>query len=222
MFSLKQFHQTYDTVTMPVTIDGQTLSLFTPASLDRFIDPDDLTHNFPLWAKLWEASGLLASYLCKLPPDPRKTMLEIGCGLGMVGIAAAKAGHRVTMTELNPDALNFARANALINGCPELPIQPLDWNAPQLPGSFDTIVGSETVYKNEDIDGLEALFDRYLNPGGTIILAEGVRRTGVAFWERLRHRYEVQAQRQTLRSDQGTQHMVLFRLRRKRPIENPV
>jgi len=115
MFSLDRFHHAYDTVAMPVTIDGHTLTLYTPASLDRFIDPDDMMHNFPLWAKLWEASGLLASYLFKLPPDPQKTMLEIGCGLGMVGIAAAKAGHRVTMTEINPDALNFARANALAN-----------------------------------------------------------------------------------------------------------
>ena len=215
MFSLEQFHRTYDTVTTPVTINGQTLRLFTPASIDRFINPDDVMDNFPLWAKIWEASGVLASYLAGMPPDPMKTMLEIGCGLGMVGIAAAKAGHRITMTELNPDALNFARANALANGCPEVAIERLDWNTPQLESRFDYIVGSETVYKTEDLDGLEALFDRYLNPGGTIILAEGVRRTGVEFWERMRHRYNVQARRQTLRSDQGSHHMVLFRLQRR-------
>ena len=215
MFSLLQFHRTYDTVTTPVTINGQTLKLFTPASIDRFINPDDMMDNFPLWAKIWEASGVLASYLAGMPPNPMKTMLEIGCGLGMVGIAAARAGHRITMTELNPDALNFARANALANDCPQIAIERLDWNAPQLDGRFDTIVGSETVYKTEDIDGLEALFDRYLNPGGTIILAEGVRRTGVDFWERLRDRYDVKTRRQTLRSDQGEKHMVLFRLQRR-------
>jgi predicted nicotinamide N-methyase len=213
-FSLDQFHRTYDTVTTPVTINGQTLRLFTPASIDRFINPDDMMTDFPLWAKLWEASGVLASYLTGIPPDPRETMLEIGCGLGMVGIAAARAGHRVTMTERNPDALNFARANALANDCPQLAIERLDWNAPQLNGRFDTIVGSETVYKTEDIDGLEAMFDRYLNPGGTIILSVEVRRTGVDFWDRMRGRYDVQARRQTLRSDHGTTHMVLFRLRR--------
>jgi predicted nicotinamide N-methyase len=215
MFSLDQFHQTYDTVATPVKIDGHALTLFTPASLDRFIDPNDLMHDFPLWAKIWEASGLLASYLFRLPPDPQKTMLEIGCGLGMVGIAAAKAGHRITMTEINPDALNFARANALANGCPELAIQRLDWNAPQVTRRFDYIVGSETVYRSEDIDGLEALFDRHLRPDGIIVLAEGVRRTGVDFWERMRRHYDVKAQRQILRSDQGTQHMLLFRLKRK-------
>jgi predicted nicotinamide N-methyase len=214
VFSLEQFHRTYDTVTTPVTINGQTLRLFTPASIDRFINPDDVMDNFPLWAKIWEASGVLASYLAGMPPDPMKTMLEIGCGLGMVGIAAARAGHRITMTELNPDALNFARANALANDCPDVAIHRLDWNAPQLEGRFDTIVGSETVYKTEDIDGLEAMFDRYLNPAGTIILAEGVRRTGVDFWARMKHRYDVKARRQTLRSDQKTQHMVLFRLQR--------
>jgi len=214
MFSLEQFHRDYDTVTTPVRINGQTLKLFTPASIDRFINPDDVMDNFPLWAKIWEASGVLAGHLAGMPPDPTKTMLEIGCGLGMVGIAAARAGHRITMTERNPDALNFARANALANDCPAIAIERLDWNAPQLDGRFDTIVGSETVYKAEDIDGLEAMFDRYLNPGGSIILAEGVRRTGVDFWDRMRNRYEVKARRQALRSDQGTMHMVLFRLQR--------
>ena len=58
MFSLDHFHQTYDTVTTPVTINGRTAKLFTPASIDRFIDPNDLMHNFPLWAKIWEASGI--------------------------------------------------------------------------------------------------------------------------------------------------------------------
>lgn len=214
MFSLEQFHRDYDTVTTPVRINGQTLKLFTPASIDRFINRDDVMDNFPLWAKIWEASGVLAGHLAGMPPDPTKTMLEIGCGLGMVGIAAARAGHRITMTERNPDALNFARANALANDCPAIAIERLDWNAPQLDGRFDTIVGSETVYKAEDIDGLEAMFDRYLNPGGSIILAEGVRRTGVDFWDRMRNRYEVKARRQALRSDQGTMHMVLFRLQR--------
>jgi len=214
MFSLEQFHRAYDTITTPVKINGQRLLLFQPASIDRFINPDDVLDNFPLWAKIWEASGVLASHLVNLPPDPGKTLLEIGCGLGMVGIAAAKAGHRITMTERNPDALNFARANALANDCPDIAIQRLDWNDPQLKSRFDTIVGSETVYKTEDIDGLEAMFDRCLSPGGTIILAEGVRRTGVAFWARMRQRYDVKARRQTLRSDQKTTHMVLFRMQR--------
>jgi len=215
MHSLDQFQRSYDTVITPVKINGDTLKMYLPASIDRFIDSADVMHNFPLWAKLWEASGVLASYLAGLAPDSSQTLREIGCGLGLVGISAARAGHRITMTEIDPDALNFAQANALANGCPNLPIHRLDWNAPDLEGRFDCIVGSETVYRSEDIDGLSTLFDRYLNPGGTVILAEGVRSTGVEFWERMRHRFNVQARRHTLRSDEGEQVVVLFRLRHK-------
>lgn len=215
MYSLDTFNRTYDTTRIPVKLDGCTIQLFKPATIDRFINPDDVMANFPLWTKLWEASGILASYLFHLPPHPQKTMLEIGCGLGLAGIAASLAGHNVTMTELSPDALNFARANAAANNCSEISIQALDWNNPQITGRFDYIVGSETVYKTDDIDGLERLFDRYLNPGGTIILAESVRRTGVVFWERMRQAYDIQAKRQVLRSDEDTVHVLLLRLQRK-------
>jgi hypothetical protein len=90
----------------------------------------------------------------------------------------------------------------------------MDWIDPQLRGRFDTIVGSETVYKTEDIDGLEAMFDRCLGPGGTIILAESMRRTGIAFWSRMRRHYDVRVRRQTLRSDQNATHLVLFHMQR--------
>jgi predicted nicotinamide N-methyase len=215
MFSLNHFHQTYDTVTTPVTINGLRLTLFKPASIDRFIASENTLAHFPLWAKIWESAGVLASCLTSLAPDPMKNMLEIGCGLGVVGIAAAKTGHRITMTEMNPDALNFAKANALANGCPELPVHRLDWNAPQMEGRFDYIVGSEAVYQTEAIKSLEVFFDHYLNPGGTIILAQRMRRTGLHFWERLRRQFNIQARRQTLRYDHGSQQIILFRMQRK-------
>ena len=215
MFSLDTFHRTYDTERIPVTLSGRTIELLKPASIDRFVDPDDVMKNFPLWSRFWEASWILANHLFNLAPDPQKTMLEIGCGLGVVGIAAAMAGHNITMTELNSDALNFARANAVTNGCAEIDIERLDWNKPHLEGRFDTIVGSETIYRNEDIEGLKALFERYLAPDGTVILAESVRRTGVIFWERMQKDYAIQAKRQVVRSDDGELHVILFRLQRK-------
>ena len=69
MFSLEQFHRAYDTITTPVKINGQTLLLFQPASIDRFINPDDVLDNFPLWAKIWEASWVLAEYMTKQPAN---------------------------------------------------------------------------------------------------------------------------------------------------------
>lgn len=213
MFSLDEFHRCYETVVTPVTINGRSLNLYTPKSIDRFIDSKDAMAGFPLWAKIWEASTVLAGYFAQHPAHSHETLLEIGCGLGLVGIAAAKAGYRVTMTEIDPHALNFARANALINDCPEIVVERLDWNAPGLKGHYETIVGSETIYKPEDIDSLEALFDRYLDPKGTIVLSAEIRSTDVDFWRRMEPRYHIQARRETLRSDQGEKHIALFRLK---------
>jgi predicted nicotinamide N-methyase len=215
MFSLSEFHNTYETVTVPVVIDDLVLSFYKPASIDRFINKDNPMDNFPMWAKVWEASAMLASHLYHLQSNARQTMLEIGCGLGMTGIAAAKAGHRVTMTEINPDALDFARANAHLNGCPDIPIASMDWNAPRLSGRFDYIFGSATVYKQTDIAGLERLFDRYLKPGGTIILGERIQRTTHRLFERLQADYCIQVQKKNLRAEERTHHLVLFRLTRK-------
>ncbi|WP_319525897.1 methyltransferase [uncultured Desulfosarcina sp.] len=215
MFSLDEFHRTYETVVTPVTINSRALKIHTPKSIDRFFDSRGSTANFPLWAKIWEASTVLADYLARQPAHAHETLLEVGCGLGLVGIVAAKSGYRVTMTEIDPHALNFARANALINGCPEIVVERLDWNTPGLTGRFDMIVGSETVYKPEHIDSLETLFDRYLDPKGTIILSTEMRSTNDYFWRRMEPRYHIQARKLTLRSDQGKMHIALFRLRLK-------
>ena len=215
MFSIETFHQTYKTESSPATINGKTITILRPVSIDQFVDNGDIMNNFPLWSKLWESAWVLANHLSSLPVEPQKTILEIGCGLGLVGIAAAMAGHRVTMSEYNADALNFARANAAINGLPEIAIEHLDWRDPQLTGRFDTIVGSDTVYDAESIGILEALFDRYLLPGGTVILADRVRRTSVFFWERMQKKYDVRAKRHVIHSDDDEIHVVLFRLERK-------
>ncbi len=41
--------------------------------------------------------------------------LEVGCGTGLVGLAAARAGARVTCTDANPHAVALARHNAKQN-----------------------------------------------------------------------------------------------------------
>lgn len=115
MSSLESFDRKYETETKDVVIRGRRFSVLVPRTLDRFVDPHDIFNNFALWSKLWEASIVLADYLAGTTTDPQKRFLEIGCGLGLVGVVASSFGHEVTMTEYNPDTLNFARANAQKN-----------------------------------------------------------------------------------------------------------
>ena len=135
-----------------VGIKGRNFTLLTPKFIEEYIDSENPLQDFPLWSKVWEASWVLADFLAGLPADPGKRILEIGCGLGLVGVVAASFGHKVVMTEHNPEALEFARANAELNHCPEVEIIDLDWNSPSLYGRFDYIVGSEIVYHQKDFE----------------------------------------------------------------------
>jgi len=220
MFSLESFYRQYETDTTDLMIRDRRFHFFVPKTLDRFVDQGDIFHNFPLWAKIWEASIVLADHLATRPVTPEKRLLEIGCGTGVVGIVAAAFGHRVTMTEYNEDALNFASANAQANLPPDganLDIHRLDWNSPRLEGRFDTIVGSEVIYKETDYESILKLFRRYLKPSGGIILAEGVRKTSLEFFRQISDRFDIKAQKKILRSKGEEVRVILARMRFKVP-----
>jgi predicted nicotinamide N-methyase len=200
MFSIEQFNRDYQTELREISIDGQPYSFLVPESIDRFIDPENPLQDFPLWAKIWQAGVVLAVHLSRMPVEKGQRILEIGSGLGLVGIVAASTGHDVTLTDYNADALNFARANAHINGCENLSVEQLDWNNPRLEGEFDIIVGSEIVYRDEDIDQLSTLFDNHLKPDGMIILVEEMRRTLTEFFKRLDPRFRISIKKNILNS----------------------
>lgn len=218
MFSLNIFHQKYKTDLTEVRIRDRAFSFFIPRALEPFLDQKDVFHHFPLWAKIWEASVVLADHLASLEPRPGRDLLEIGCGLGLVGIVAASFGHKVTMTEQDPDALNFARANALSNLSPSNPpieIHRLDWNQPLLDRTFDLVVGSEIVYSERDYDPLFRLFKTLLKPGGQIILAEGFRESSFNFFKEMNRSFEMQARKKKIRTPDKEIRIILCSMKFK-------
>jgi release factor glutamine methyltransferase len=58
-------------------------------------------------------SLLLARYL---PFHPGERVLELGSGVGLAAVLAAKAGSSVVATDVVPEAVECARQNALLNG----------------------------------------------------------------------------------------------------------
>jgi predicted nicotinamide N-methyase len=212
MFSLESFRKEHETDTVEVVVSGRKFEILLPKNLLKFIDAHDVLHEFPLWAKIWQASWVLAGYLAEMPVAAGKRFLEIGAGVGLVSIVAACSGHRITMTELNPDALQFARANALINGCPNLKILALDWNRPRLQNQFDYIVASEISYRKEDLQPLLGLFKNYLKPGGEVILAGEMRGLSKEFYRSLETVFQIRVQKKILRSGSETTNIFLFRM----------
>ncbi len=215
MFSLESFHKEYESDTAELVIGESSFRFLVPRSIDGIVDPEDVFHDFPLWSKIWEASIVLAEHLAGIPAMPGKRFLEIGCGIGVVGIVASAFGHQITVTEYNPDALNFARANSETNRetmkcMPD--ISKLDWNSPQLDGLFDCIVGSEVIYNERNYQPILRLFKKYLKPGGEIILAERPRKTSIEFFRQMGEFFDIRAHKKILRSAEGETRVVICRM----------
>jgi len=213
MFSLQSFHHKYQVDTKQIVVRGRDFRLFVPKTIELFLDPEDLLRDFPLWSKVWEASLVLADHLAGMAVEPGKRFLEIGCGLGLVGIVASSFGHQVTMTEINPHSLDFARANARSNNLANLEIAELDWDNPNLEGLFDYIVGSEVIYKERDFQSLLRLFKANLRPGGEIILVERIRKTSMEFFGRMQQSFKISARKKVLRSQEQEVKVILCRMR---------
>jgi len=215
MFSLESFYKAYETETNELAVNGRKFQIMLPKDLHQFIN-SHVMHEFPLWAKIWPASWVLAGYLAELPVADEKNFLEIGGGVGLVGIVATTFGHRITMTENNPDALQFARANALINECPQLNIEALDWNHPRLSGQWDYIIASEVSYRQEDVRALLALFKNSLKTSGEVILAGEMRKLSRDNFKIFETMFDIRVLKKILRSDDEEIGIFLFRMRLKR------
>ena len=211
-YSKEQFQRNYDTEIFPVKVETLRLRFYKPKRIDRFINPDDPMDGFPLWAKIWEASAVLVQYMADLTVAPERRVLELGSGMGVAGITAASLGHDITLTEYAPDALNFLKANAVLNNCTQAPIQHLDWFKPDLDGRFDLIIGSEIVYQKEAVEALGGIFKKFLSHQGKVVLAERVRSTGAVFFEKMAAQYDIQAQKRTLTSREKSETVILFEL----------
>ncbi len=203
--SIEDFRKRYNVKISSIQIRGREFQFYVPATIDEFINEDDVMKDFPLWAKIWEPCIVLAHEISGINPDGISHILEVGCGLGVVGIIASCFGHNVTMTEYDPHAINFARANAVLNlgsDKERIDIVRLDWRSPELEHRFDIITGSEIIYREEDFPYILSLFKDYLKPEGKIILTSGIRKTIIKFLDELNKYFNVRVKKMTLRSSE--------------------
>lgn len=143
-------------------------------------DPDVL---IPYWAEIWPSSRAIARRLTEEGELRGATVLDLGCGLGLAGIAAGLRGGRVTFADNHPDALAFARRNAEEAGLVDAKFLLVDWRSPGWARPFDRVLGADVIYDRSEHEPIADLLSLLLEEGGTAWLGDPGRDAAKAFVE---------------------------------------
>ncbi len=134
--------------------------------------------RLPYWTEIWPSSILLAEWCAAHAEAIRgKRALDLGCGLGLVGMAAAAHGARVVGVDYELEALRHARRIAALNTsllgecAPDFVL--MDWRRPAFAaGRFELVLGGDIMYESRFAAPLALFIKRVLAPQGRMLLAE--------------------------------------------------
>lgn len=166
------------TVRDKVLIDNHTFVMIRPDESDRLLDHPYVQAAFavdeymPYWADLWPASRMLAKAILREPWPAGRHALEVGCGLGLPGIAALAKGLRVTFSDYDATALRFAAENARLNGFSDFDTLQLDWRYPPEGLRVPVLLCSDLLYELRNVAPLVDLIKRVLEPGGVCLMTD--------------------------------------------------
>ncbi|HEX3998066.1 MAG TPA: methyltransferase domain-containing protein [Pirellulales bacterium] len=181
--ALAALQQRFPLATSRVQIADWQFELSRPANPDDLIsEPDfDRDGRLPYWAELWPSATAMAERIAAEKGRGRR-LLELGCGLGLVTLAAIRAGFEVVATDYYDEALAFTEANALRNGLATPATRLVDWRRfPAGLGRFDLVVASDVLFEKPNIPLVVAAFLRSILPGGEGWLTDPGRPPAAAF-----------------------------------------
>lgn len=142
--------------------------------LDHYVkvSPSD-EDSIPYYSCVWDSALALAEYIVaneKLFVGNK--VLELGCGLGLPSLCAARCKANVLATDYHPDNKEFFLKNVELNKLHTIEYSVLDWRNPAELGKFDFILGSDLIYERKMIPHLLECIKKYLAENGSFIYAD--------------------------------------------------
>jgi predicted nicotinamide N-methyase len=160
-------------VSRSVDLPGGELQVLQPEEAAELPDdgPVEWAPVAPYWAVLWRSGVELAR---ELEGEELRGLrvVELGCGLALPSIAAARAGASVLATDVSREALALAKRNAQANGV-RIETAALDWadrgaaagRPPSIEplargDSFDLVLAADVLYERPAVAALLDLLPR--------------------------------------------------------------
>ncbi len=173
-----QYQQALEWVEVRIGEAVRPLRLLKPASPDSLLNDSRVLewnrdHDYmPYWAYLWPGAFMLAEEVAGRTWRNGPRTMEIGCGLGLAGLAGLASGLRVHFTDYDATPLRLVEQSAVANGFDRACFSTglLDWNEPP-DGRFDLILGADVTYERRLVPLVAGVLSRMLARDGEAILA---------------------------------------------------
>ncbi|WP_029894125.1 class I SAM-dependent methyltransferase [Desulfohalovibrio reitneri] len=218
---LEEARSKYDVTFETMAAGEHSLEVLQLADMEAYVErlarelPPNTPLELPFWAKVWRTAIILSFFVQKLPAQGRN-LLEIGAGVGVCGLFAAAHGFNVTVTDIHPDALLFAKIGALKNSLDErVRVLPCDFTTDRLGERFDVVLGSEVLYMDEHYRALTKFLGAHLakDEDAEIILAKEYTRKAKKFFKLAERDFAIRSSTMGFKSGEDEKHLTtIYRL----------
>lgn len=195
----------FSPVKQVVALPGGDLCIWHPPDMDGLIDEAAFRSDerLPYWATVWDSAIVLAECLASERGHGR-SLVEVGCGLGLPSLVAARQHFTVTATDYEPAALDGVRFNAKANGFEEqIETRLFDWrDSTKLTRRFDFMIASDVLYEPCHAAAIAAVIHDCLATDGVALVADPGRVHAEGF-ETACKRYGLFAKRKPARRPYG-------------------
>jgi predicted nicotinamide N-methyase len=167
-----------------------------PRDWEALRSDEALAHRgVPYWARSWPSGEALAAAIAAGPSLDGRRVLELGCGLGLPSVAAARRGATVLATDASTDAVVFAAHNLALNEVGgDVAVAAWTEAAGALVdgGPWDLVIAADVLYLNANVEALLRLLPRL---GADALIADPNRRGARDFLASARKRFAVRSER---------------------------
>ncbi len=183
-----------------VELPGGDVMLLRPADWEALRHEEGAAgREIPFWARPWPSAFGMAEELDADPPAAGMRVLELGCGLGLPSIVAARAGAEVLATDGSTDAIAYAAHSMALNGT-EADVAAADWaadgDALVERGPFDLVLGADVLYTKENAHVAMRLLPRLVAPGGKAWFADPGRSNSADFIAAIKGMFSLKTRRE--------------------------
>jgi len=175
-----------------IEFDNIDIHVKTLRDSQEFSDPGDVALQLGITSSTWSLYGVIwasSKVLAHLMSDydiSNKSILEVGCGVGLASLVLNHRNADITATDYHPEAQSLLSSNSGLNGDRSIPFERIGWSdAGSMLGKFDLIIGSDLLYEPGNAEMLSAFIDQHVKPHCEVIIIDPGRSHRARFSQRM-------------------------------------